>query len=124
MKIEYKEISITFKNLLQCSVYLGAIVTLCYIYFTPVTAITYGILFATIGMFIHLMVMSFMAQSTIAGKEATSFALLCSISNLAGTASSLSGAFLFPKIGLTPLICLSALTSFLCLPLIKRLNIK
>jgi predicted MFS family arabinose efflux permease len=116
---------INIKKWLYISVFLGACTTLSYLYFTPVTAIIYGIIYAIIGMFIHLIVMSWMAKSTIKGKEATSFALLCSVNNLAaGTASSLSGAFLFPKIGLQPLIILSALTSFICLPLIKQLQIK
>lgn len=114
---------IDIKKWLYISVFLGAITTLCYLHFTPITAILYGILFSVLGMFVHLIVMSFMAKSTISGKEATSFALLCSISNLAGTTSSLSGAFLFPKIGLQPLIIVSALTSFICLPLIKKLKI-
>ena len=115
---------IDIKKCLFYSVFLGAFTTLCYLYFTPVSAIIYGIIFSFVGMFIFLNVMSWMAKSTIKGKEATSFALLCSINNLAGTASGLAGAFLFPKIGLTPLIILSAFTSFLCLPLIKRLKIK
>jgi len=115
---------INIKKWLYISVFLGAITTLCYLKFTPVTAIIYGIAFSILGMFIHLIVMSWMAKTTLPGKEATSFALLCSINNLAGTASGLSGAFLFPKIGLQPLIILSALTSFICLPLIKRLEIK
>jgi predicted MFS family arabinose efflux permease len=115
---------INIKKWLYVSVFLGAITTLCYLYFTPLTAILYGITFAILGMFVHLIVMSWMAQSTITGKEATSFALLCSINNLAGTTSTLSGAFLFPKIGLQPLIIVSALTSFLCLPLISKLQIR
>jgi predicted MFS family arabinose efflux permease len=114
---------INIKKWLYISVFLGAITTLCYLHFTPITAIIYGILFSILGMFIHLIVMSWMAKTTLPGKEATSFALLCSINNLAGTASSLSGAFLFPKIGLQPLIIVSAVTSFLCLPLIKKLKI-
>ena len=116
---------VKIKKWLYISVFLGAITSLCYLYFTPVTAVVYGIAFAVLGMFIHLIVMSFMAKSTIPGKEATSFALLCSISNLAaGSASSLTGAFLLPKIGLHPLIVLSAITSFICLPLIKKLEIE
>jgi MFS family permease len=114
---------INIEKCLFWSVFLGAITTLCYLYFTPVSAIVYGIIFSAIGMFIFLNIMTFMAQSTIPGKEATSFALLCSVNNLAGTASSLSGAFLFPKIGLQPLIIVAAFTSFLCLPLIKKLKI-
>jgi predicted MFS family arabinose efflux permease len=115
---------INIKRWLYISVFLGAITTLCYLKFTPITAIIYGILFSIMGMFIHLIVMSFMAKTTLPGKEATSFALLCSINNLAGTASGLSGAFLFPKIGLFWLIIASALTSFLCLSLISKLEIK
>jgi len=115
---------INVQKWLYISVFLGAVTSLCYLYFTPTTAVIYGILFSVLGMFIHLIVMGFMANSTLPGKEATSFALLCSINNLAGTASGLSGAFLFPKIGLHWLIIASALTSFLCLPLIKKLEIK
>jgi hypothetical protein len=65
--------------------------------------------------------MDFMARNTIPGLEATSFALLCSISNLALVSSNLSGAWLLPVLGLKWLIVISALTSFLCLPLIKKI---
>jgi len=117
--------SINIKRWLYISVFLGACTTLSYLYFTPVTAIVYGIIYAIMGMGIHLIVMSWMAKSTLSGKEATSFALLCSINNLAaGTASSLSGAFLLPLVGLKFLIVISAFTSFLCLPIIKKLEIK
>ena len=75
-----------------------------------------------LGMFIFIMVMDFMARHSIKGLEATSFALLCSINNLAGVSSNLSGAFLLPLIGLKWLIVLSALTSFLCLPLIRKIE--
>jgi len=115
---------INLQRWLYISVFLGAITALLYLWFTPYTAIIYGILFSVLGMFIHLIVMSFLAKSTLPGKEATSFALLCSINNFAaGTASSLVGAFLLPKVGLQNLIIISSLTSFLCLPLIKRLKI-
>lgn len=115
---------INIQKCLMYSVFLGALTTLCYLYFTPVSAIVYGIIFSIVGMFIFLNVMTWMAKSTISGKEATSFALLCSINNIAGTASVLSGAYLFPRIGLKLLIIISAFTSFLCLPLIKRIGFK
>ncbi len=115
---------INIKKLLYFAIFLGALTTLSYLYFTPITAIIYSIVYSIMGMFIFLNIMTFMAQATISGKEATSFALLCSINNLAGTCSTLVGAYLFPKIGLNFLICLSAITSFLCLPLIKHLNFK
>jgi len=107
---------------LYWSVFLGAATTLSYLYFTPTSAIIYSFVYSIVGMFIFLNVMAWMAEATIKGKEATSFALLCSVNNLAGTVSGLSGAYLFSRIGLTPLIVVSALTSFLCLPLIKHLQ--
>jgi len=114
---------IDLKKLLYFAVLTGAITTLSYLYFTPISAIVYSIIYSIIGMFVFLNIMTYMAESTISGKEATSFALLCSINNLAGTCSTLSGAYLFPKIGLHPLIIVSAFTSFLCLPLIQHLKI-
>ena len=110
------------KKILIYSVFIGALTTLAYLYFTQISAVIYGIIFSIVGMFIFLNVMSWMAKSTISGKEATSFALLCSINNIAGTASVLSGAYLYPKVGLKLLIIISALTSFLCLPLIKKIG--
>jgi MFS family permease len=115
---------IDMKKCLFWSVFIGAGTTLSYLYFTPVSAVVYGIIYSVIGMFIFLTVMTFMAQSTIAGKEATSFALLCSVNNLAGTLSGLVGAMLFPILGLKLLIILASVTSFLALPLIKKLEIK
>lgn len=115
---------INYKKWLTYSVIIGAITTLFYLYFTPTTAILYGVLFSTMGMGVHLMIMSWMAQTSIDKKEATSFALLCGISNLSATCSSISGAWLYPLIGLTPLILLSSGTSFLCLFLINKLDLK
>ena len=112
---------INIKKWLVISVFLGAATTLCYLYYTPVTAVIYDTVFSLIGMFIFLMVMDFMARNTTKGLEATSFALLCSMSNLSLVASNLSGAFLLPMVGLKGLILLSSLTSFLCLPLIKKI---
>jgi predicted MFS family arabinose efflux permease len=112
---------IQIKKWLYFSVFLGALTTLSYLYYTPATAVLYDVIYSLVGMFIFLMVMDFMARNTLPGLEATSFALLCSISNLALVASNLSGAWLLPIIGLKWLIIASAVTSFLCLPLIKRI---
>jgi hypothetical protein len=54
--------------------------------------------------------------------EATSFAVLCSFSNIALVASNLTGAYLLPIVGLKWLIILSAATSFLCLFLINKIG--
>ncbi|MFH1397051.1 MAG: MFS transporter [Candidatus Omnitrophota bacterium] len=113
---------INMRKWLYFSVFLGAFTTLSYLYYVPVSAVIYDIIYNFIGMFIFLMVMDFMARNTISGLEATSFAFLCSISNLAMIASNLSGAFLLPIVGLQWLIVFSAVTSFLCLFLINKIN--
>jgi len=116
---------IQIKKWLYYSVFLGAITTLSYLYYTPITAVVYLAIYSLIDMFVHLIIMDWMAKSSIVGLEASTFALLCGINNLsAGTASSFCGAWLYPIIGLSPLIILSSLTSFLCLPLINKLQIK
>jgi hypothetical protein len=75
-------------------------------------------------MFIFLNMMTFMAKSTLPGKEATSFALLCSVSNLSGTLSTLAGAWLFPILGLKCIIIVASLSAFVSLPILNRLQIK
>lgn len=112
---------INIKKWLYWSVFLGALTTLTYLYYTPYTAVIYDVIYSFVGMFIFLMLMDFMARTSAPGLEATSFAFLCSFSNLALVASNVSGAFLYPLIGLKWLIVLSAATSFLCLPLIKKI---
>jgi len=113
---------IDIKKWLYYSVLLGGLTTLSYLYYTPQTAVAYDVVYSLLGMFIFLMVMDFMARHSVRGLEATSFALLCSINNLSGVASNLSGAFLFPLLGLKWLIVLSALTSLLCLFLINKIE--
>ncbi len=113
---------INIKKWLFVSVFLGALTTLSYLYYTPVTAIIYDIVYGLVGMFIFIMLLDFMARNSVKGLEAASFALLCSLSNLALVTSNLSGAYLLPIIGLNGLIILSSLTSFLCLFLIERIT--
>lgn len=115
---------INVKKCLFWSVFFVGLTNLCYLYFTPVSAIIYSCIFSVLGMFIFLNMMSFMAKSTLSGKEATSFALLCSVNNLAGTASTLVGAWLFPLVGLKCIIILATCSAFLSLPILKRLEIK
>lgn len=113
---------LNLRKWLIASVFIGAVTTLCYLYFTSITAIIYNILFSVIGMFISLLILDFMAQNTKKGLESTSFALLCSVSNLAATCNGFVGSFLFPIIGLQWLIIISALASFACLPIIPFLK--
>lgn len=112
---------INIKKWLFISVFIGAVATLSYLYYTPATAIAYDIAYSLMGMFIFVMIMDFMAKNSTPGLEAASFALLASFSNLALVASNLSGAYLLPAIGLQGLIVISFATSFLCLFLIKKI---
>jgi MFS family permease len=113
---------LNLRKWLIASVFLGAVTTLAYLYFTPVTCVVYNVIFSVMGMFINLLILDFMAQNTKVGLESTSFALLCSVSNLAATCNGFAGSFLFPIIGLQWLIIISAITSFLCLPIIPFLQ--
>jgi hypothetical protein len=110
---------------LKISVFLGAITSLSYLYYTPFTALLYLVLYSFIGMAVHLLMLDFLAQSTINGLEATTFALLCGISNLSTFwASEYTGSLLYPIIGLNWLIVVSSFTSFLCLFIVPKLIIK
>lgn len=113
---------INIKRGLYISVFLGSATTLSYLYYTPVSAVFYNIIYSFLGMFIFLMIMDFMARHSVRGLEATSFALLCSINNLSDVAGNLTGAFLLGLVGLKWLIILSALTSFSCLLLINKIE--
>jgi MFS family permease len=115
---------INVKKCLFVSVFIVGITNLCYLYFTSVSAIVYSLIFGVLGMFIFLNMMTFMAKSTLKGKEATSFALLCSINNLSSTLSTIAGAWLFPLIGLKTIIILASASAFLSLPILNRLKIK
>jgi MFS family permease len=110
------------KKWLIFSVWTGAVTSLLYLYYTPLSAVIYDIMFSVVGMFIQLLVLDFMAQKSKIALAATTFALLCSVSNLTGTLNSFIGGFLYPIIGLQWLIIISSFTSFLCLPVIKRLK--
>jgi|GEM_PF-345429 len=114
---------INIKKCLFYSVFFVGLTNICYLYFTPISAIIYSCIFSVLGMFIFLNMMSFMAKSSLPGKEATSFALLCSVNNLSGTFSTLVGAWLFPIIGLKLIIIIASLSAFLSLPILKRLEI-
>ena len=105
------------------SVYLGATTTMCYLYYTPLTAIVYSVLFCLVGMFIHLIILDYTARIIPKGLETTAFALLCSVINLSSTTSNITGAWLLPIVGLKPLIIISSLTSFLCLAFIKYVRV-
>ncbi|MEK6880907.1 MAG: MFS transporter [Nanoarchaeota archaeon] len=107
---------------LKVSVWVGAITTLAYLWYNPVTAIIYDVVFNIIGMFVSLLLLDYAARNSKKGFESTSFALLCSASNLASTCDGFLGSWLFPIIGLQWLIVISAVSSFLCLLIIPYLK--
>jgi MFS family permease len=114
--------SLNLRIWLYRSVWLGAFCTLGYLYYTPFSAILFDIVFSVTGMFFTLLVLDFMARESKIGYEALTFALLCSVTNLTGTLNGFIGGWLFPIIGLKYLIIISAICSFACLPLIRRLK--
>jgi predicted MFS family arabinose efflux permease len=108
---------------LTVGVFINVVCTLCYLYFTPITCVIYDIVFSVISIIFTLLTLDFMARTTKPGMESISFALLCSITNLAGTCNGFVGGYLFPIVGLKWLIIISAFSSLLCLPLIRRLKV-
>lgn len=107
---------------LKISVAVGVLTTLAYLHFTPISCVVYDIVFSITGMFISLLILDFAARNTKPGMESTSFALLCSVANLANTCDGFLGGWLFPIIGLKWLIVLNAVSSFLCLFIIRYLK--
>jgi predicted MFS family arabinose efflux permease len=108
---------------LFASVFLGASSTLAYLYYTKISCVAYNVIDSVTSMFITLLMLTFMAKKAKPGLETVSFALLCSVNNITGTLDTALGAYLYPIIGLKWLIIIAASTSFLCLPLIKRIKL-
>ena len=109
----------SIKKILIFSIFLGVPTTLAYLHFTPLTAWLYGFLFGSIGMLIHLVCMDFMARKSIDGLEATSFAMLCSVSNFAGWCSAQIGGYTLEWWGLSTTIIISAFMGLIALPIVK-----
>lgn len=105
------------------SMFIGALNTVCYLYFTPVTCVIYDVIGSLTGMFLQLVLLDYMARKSLSGLESMSFALLCSVVNITSTVDTLAGGYLFPIIGLKWCIIVASLTSFLCLPLLKRIKL-
>lgn len=112
------------KKWLFAGILIGTFITLCYLYYTPISAIVYSIVFSFIGSFFRLISLDVMAKNSISKLEASSFALLCGVSNLGGFISLQSGAFLLPLLGLKKLIVVSAILGMLGLLVINKLKEK
>ena len=105
------------------SVIIGATNTLCYLYYTRISCVVYDVVNSVIGMFLQLIILDFCARKSKTGSECLTFALLTSVCNLTNTCNGFIGGYLFPIIGLSWLIIVSSVTSFCCLPLLKRIKI-
>jgi hypothetical protein len=110
------------KKILIASILFFSPTTLCYLYYTPVTAWVYAGTFATIGMVVFLVCMDFMARKSIDGLEATSFAMLCSVSNFGGWCSAQMGSYCLEWWGLTTTICINAAFGLLALGVVPFLK--
>jgi len=113
---------INFHKWIFWSVIIGAVNSLCYLYYTPLTCVVYDITNSVIGIFITLMLLDFCAQRTKTGMETISFALLCATMNLTSALNGVIGGILLPIVGLQTLIIITSFTSFACLPLLKKIK--
>lgn len=100
------------------SILVFAPATLLYLHYTPVTAWLYTAVFGIIGMVVFLVCMDFMARKSVDGLEATSFAMLCSVSNFASWCSAQLGSYSLEWFGLTPTIFINAGFGLLALPMV------
>ena len=112
------------KRVLVISVWIGATTTLCFLYYTPISAIILSLIMSFLCMIIEIITIAWMMKVSLKGLETVSFSCLCASSNLAGFLSGITGAFLLDKIHLNNLILLSAGTSFLCLIFIPKIFTK
>jgi len=110
------------KKILVGAIIFFAPTTLCYLHYTPVTAWIYTGIFATIGMIVFLVVMDMMAKKSITGLEATSFAMLCSISNFGSWCSAQMGSYCLEWWGLTTTIYINAAFGLLALGVVPFLK--
>ena len=85
---------INFHKCIFWSVFISAINSLCYLYYTPVTCVVYDVTNSVIGMFVTLLLLDFCAQRTKVGFETVSFALLCATMNLTNAFNNVLGGFL------------------------------
>ena len=100
------------------SIPTGIICNICFLYYTPTSALIY-VVYGFLWMFFGLNCLTYMANNTIKGKETTSFALLCAVSNISGMVSNISGGWLFDVVGLNTTIIIAAICPVLIIPLLK-----
>jgi len=110
------------KKILVWSILVFSPTTLCYLHYTPVTAWIYSGIFATIGMVVFLVCMDFMARKSIDGLEATSFAMLCSVSNFGAWCSAQMGSYCLEWWGLNTTIFINAAFGLLALGVVPFLK--
>jgi MFS family permease len=114
---------INIKKWLYGGIILSAVSTFAYLYLTPQTVLIYSVLFGLSGMFVHLIMMDFMARACPEGTEATMFALLCSIVNFGSFCSTLAGAKLYMWFGYNGLVIIAGVFTLFCLFFVPHLKI-
>ncbi|MFC1648568.1 MFS transporter [Nanoarchaeota archaeon] len=111
----------SLKKLLRVMIVLGALFTFTiFLIVNEVTA--YIVFFANSFLFyiIFIPVLKLSAKVCPKGFEATSFAVLMSLTNLSNQVLSQAiGGYLYSLMGITPVVFISAITSLLALPLVK-----
>jgi MFS family permease len=116
--------NVSVRKLLYVAVFIWAVNTaLVLAIVDKPTAIIVNVVGAVMGY------ISFIPTLAIAAKickdtkyEATTFAIVCSLKNLAGQGSSLMGAWLYQYTGFFWLVVISTVTTFLVLPVIHKLD--
>ena len=118
--------NIPLTKLLKYAVFIWAFNTASVIFIiNRPTAIIFEIINAVIGHIAFIPLLAIAAkrcQTTI--YEAALFAMVCSLSNLTGSISSVLGAKLFEYTGFYPLVAISTVTTFFCYPIIKYIKEK
>ena len=100
------------------SIPAGFLCNICYLYYTPTFALIY-VVYGFFWIVFGLNCLTYMTNNTIKGKETTSFALLCAVSNIGGMVSNISGGWLFDIVGLNVTIIIASICPFLIIPLLK-----
>jgi len=125
---------LALRKFLKIAVWVGVFATLSYfVYFVPwlivhavalqILALTMNFLLGAVSAVIFLVLLNLAAKTSPQYAGGTVFALLMSFYNLGQMGSSAFGGFLFTKIGLEPLILVSAVFSLCVLFLIPHLPI-
>ncbi len=116
---------INLKLFLYLTVIMSTISTFMYLYIPSLSIVyLYTAIFSFTGGITHIVILTYCGTLIDDNCEAIVFSGLMSILNVGGLLSGIVGAFLFPYVGLSALIIISGLFTFMCIFLIPFLNIR